>query len=64
MKKGILYGIAAYAMWGFFPIYWKLLHNVPALQLLGHRIFWSFVFLALLLLVVGLWRDFRAILDP
>ena len=62
MKKGILYGIAAYAMWGFFPIYWKLLHHVPALQLLGHRIFWSFVFLALLLLVVGLWRDFRATL--
>ena len=62
MKKGIIYGIGAYAMWGFFPIYWKLLHHVPALQLLGHRIFWSFVFLALLLLAVRLWRDFRAVL--
>ncbi|HEY6072309.1 MAG TPA: EamA family transporter RarD [Anaerolineales bacterium] len=62
MKKGILYGIAAYAMWGFFPIYWKLLHHVPALQLLGHRVFWSFVLLALLLLAVRLWRDFRAAL--
>ncbi len=59
MKKGILYGIAAYALWGFFPIYWKLLQHVPALQLLGHRILWSFVLLALLLLAVRLWRDFR-----
>lgn len=59
MKKGILYGIGAYAMWGFFPIYWKLLHHVPALQLLGHRIVWSFVLLALILLAVRLWRDFR-----
>ncbi len=28
-------------MWGLFPIYWKWLHNVPALQLIGHRILWS-----------------------
>ena len=41
MNKGILNGIAAYALWGFFPIYWKLLYEVPALQLLGHRIAWS-----------------------
>jgi chloramphenicol-sensitive protein RarD len=30
MKKGILYGLGAYALWGFFPIYWKLLHHVDA----------------------------------
>src|SRR3990172_343019 len=24
MKKGILYGIGAYALWGFFPLYWKM----------------------------------------
>lgn len=28
-------------MWGLFPIYWKWLHNVPALQLISHRILWS-----------------------
>jgi chloramphenicol-sensitive protein RarD len=63
MKKGILYGIGAYALWGFFPIYWKLLHHVPALQLLGHRIVWSFVLLAILLVAVKLGRDFRSALN-
>ncbi len=62
MKKGVLYGIAAYALWGFFPIYWKLLHDVPAVQLLGHRIAWSFL---LLMLVIAAGRQapaFRAAL--
>ncbi|NWF63286.1 MAG: EamA family transporter RarD [Chloroflexi bacterium] len=60
MNKGIWYGIAAYAMWGFFPIYWKLLHDVPALQLLGHRIVWSFLLLILFIVVTRQWSDFRA----
>lgn len=59
MNKGILNGIAAYAMWGFFPIYWKLLHQVPALQLLGHRIGWSFGLLTIYILLSRQWNDFR-----
>jgi chloramphenicol-sensitive protein RarD len=61
MNKGIWYGIAAYAMWGFFPIYWKLLHDVPALQLLGHRIVWSFLLLVVFILLTGQWNSFRAV---
>lgn len=61
MNKGIWYGIAAYAMWGFFPIYWKLLHEVPALQLLGHRIVWSFVLLLGFILFTRQWGDFRSV---
>ncbi|HNA89489.1 MAG TPA: EamA family transporter RarD [Anaerolineales bacterium] len=60
MNKGIVSGIAAYAMWGFFPIYWKLLHDVPAVQLLGHRISWSFLLLVMYILVTSQWKDFRA----
>jgi chloramphenicol-sensitive protein RarD len=60
MSKGVLNGIAAYAMWGFFPIYWKLLQNVPALQVIGHRIGWSFVLLTAYILLTGKWRDFRS----
>lgn len=60
MNKGILSGIAAYAMWGFFPIYWKLVHDVPALQLLGHRIGWSFLLLMAFIFVTRQWKDFRA----
>ncbi len=48
-RDGTLYAIAAYLIWGLFPIYWKQLSDVPALQLIGHRIIWSFVFLAAIL---------------
>ena len=59
MNKGILNGLAAYALWGFFPIYWKFLHRVPALQVIGHRIAWSFVLLMAILFATRQWRDFR-----
>jgi chloramphenicol-sensitive protein RarD len=59
MNKGILNGLGAYALWGFFPIYWKLLHQVPALQVIGHRIGWSFLFLLAILLVTRQWQAFR-----
>ncbi len=60
MNKGIWSGVAAYAMWGFFPIYWKLLQQVPALQLLGHRIGWSFGLLTIYILLSRQWDDFHA----
>ena len=60
MKKGVWLGIGAYATWGLFPIYWKWLHQVPALQLLAHRIVWSFALLAIVLLVLRQWPAFRA----
>src|SRR5690349_8966370 len=65
MNKGIWNGIAAYAMWGVFPIYWKLLHEVPALQVIGHRISWSFLLLILYILLTRQWNAFRsAVLTP
>ena len=60
MKKGILYGICAYLLWGIFPIYWKWLAAVPAIQIISHRIIWSFVLLALILLATRQWRAFRS----
>ena len=60
MNKGILNGLAAYALWGFFPIYWKLLHQVPALQVIAHRISWSFILLIAFILLTKQWRNFRS----
>jgi len=60
MSKGVLYGIGAYVLWGFFPIYWKFLHVVPALQVIGHRIGWSFAVLLIYILATKQWRDFRS----
>ncbi len=59
MNKGILYGIGAYVFWGFFPIYWKLLRHVPAIQLIGHRIIWSFLLLIVVILISKQWTEFR-----
>jgi len=49
MKKGILVGIGAYVLWGLFPLYWKLLLDVPALEILAHRMVWSLLFVVALL---------------
>ncbi len=59
MNKGLWYGIAAYGVWGLFPIYWKWLHAVPAIEVIAHRIIWSFVTLAIVLVVLRRWRTFR-----
>jgi chloramphenicol-sensitive protein RarD len=61
MRRGVWLAVGAYAAWGLFPIYWKWLHAVPALQLLGHRMVWSFVLLIGTVLVLGQWRTFRAV---
>jgi chloramphenicol-sensitive protein RarD len=55
MNAGLWYGLAAYGLWGLFPLYWKLFGRVPALEVLAHRISWSFVVLAVL--VAGLQRS-------
>jgi chloramphenicol-sensitive protein RarD len=60
MNKGILNGLAAYVLWGFFPIYWKLLQDVPALQVIGHRIGWSFILLMGVILLTRQWKEFRS----
>jgi chloramphenicol-sensitive protein RarD len=60
MKKGTWYAIGAYTIWGLLPVYWKWLKHVPALQLLGHRILWSFIALLIVIVVSGRWKAFSA----
>ena len=55
-RRGYVYGLVAYTMWGFFPIYFKLLRPSPALEILAHRIVWSVLFVALLLTAMRNWR--------
>ncbi len=51
MKRGIWYGVSAYVLWGFLPLYWHLLQDVPASQIISHRIIWSCVLLCLAILL-------------
>ncbi|MBE0697265.1 MAG: EamA family transporter RarD [Anaerolineaceae bacterium] len=64
MNKGISSGIAAYFIWGFFPIYFKLLHDVQALQIVAHRLVWSLVFLSIIIVVRKDWAGLKAGLKP
>ncbi|MCW3818350.1 EamA family transporter RarD [Micromonospora sp. DR5-3] len=48
-RLGYLYGFGAYLLWGFFPIYFKLLRPAGPLEILAHRVVWSAAFVALLL---------------
>jgi len=52
-RRGTLLGVAAYLMWGLFPLYWPLLEPAGALEILAHRVVWSLVAVVILLLVTG-----------
>lgn len=57
---GIWYAFAAYTAWGVLPVYWKVLQSVPAMEILAHRIFWSFIFVTLIILISQRVKDFKA----
>ncbi|SER91116.1 EamA family transporter RarD [Psychrobacillus sp. OK032] len=70
-KQGIIIVATAYILWGFMPIFWKMLDHVSSDEILAGRVIWSFVF-TLLLVVIGrnykqlvidiqvLWKDRKA----
>jgi len=64
MNKGSWSAFAAYTVWGFFPIYFKLLKAVPAEQIVAHRLAWSLVFLVAVVLVGKQWARLRSSLRP
>ena len=59
MQSGLLATIAAFLVWGIFPLYWKMLAAVPALQIMAHRLAWCFLLVALYLGVRRGWSWWR-----
>jgi len=53
-RRGFLYGFAAFGIWGIFPLYWPLLDPASAVEALAHRIVWSLVVVAFLVVVLRL----------
>ena len=51
-RKGFLFGLGAYALWGVFPLYWTLMAPADAFEQLGHRVAWSAVFMVGLVVVL------------
>ena len=60
---GVVLAASAFFIWGLSPIYWKTLVSVPAFEILMHRMIWSFVFLAPLVLLRGHLHDFLTALS-
>ncbi|PUA35841.1 EamA family transporter RarD [Paenibacillus elgii] len=60
MNAGIGYGLLAYLAWGLLPLFWKTFISVSSGEILGHRVVWSFVFVALLLLIGGRWKALKS----
>lgn len=61
-NRGIWYGVGAYASWGIFPLYWKLLAGVPVVQVISHRILWSSLMLGAWVVLTGQASALRAAL--
>ncbi|QPQ36172.1 MULTISPECIES: EamA family transporter RarD [unclassified Lysinibacillus] len=59
-KKGVLAAFFAYAIWGAFPLYWKLLEHVPSMEILLGRVIWSFVFTVLAVIILGMRKELLA----
>lgn len=55
MNPGILYAALAYMVWGLFPLYFRQIADVPALEVVMHRTVWSLLFVVLILLVLKRW---------
>lgn len=53
-------GLAAYAVWGLFPLYFPLLEPAGGVEIVAHRIVWSLLFIAVLLTVLRRWSHVRA----
>jgi chloramphenicol-sensitive protein RarD len=59
---GSLYAIAAFGFWGLTPIYYKLMPDVPPVEVLAHRIVWSVIFGAVFVTLLGAWPAVRSAL--
>ncbi|WDZ86351.1 EamA family transporter RarD [Micromonospora cathayae] len=61
-RSGYLYALGAYLVWGFYPLFLRLLRPSGPVEVLAHRIVWSVVLVALLLAVLRRFAALRALL--
>lgn len=60
-RTGLIYGLAAYGLWGVFPAFFVLLAPAGAPEILAHRVVWTLLFLVAMITVTGLLGEFRTI---
>lgn len=62
-RRGLLYGLAAYGLWGVVPLFWPLVRRAGALEILANRIVWGLAVAAILLVLTvpkGWWGRIRS----
>jgi chloramphenicol-sensitive protein RarD len=62
-RRGAIFGATAYLLWGIFPLYFPLLDPAGAVEVLGHRIVWSLLVVALLVQLTRRWPSVRAVVS-
>jgi chloramphenicol-sensitive protein RarD len=60
-RRGMIYGIAAYGLWGLFPLYFPLLKPAGATEILAHRMVWSLIVMVAILAIRRHWSWWRAL---
>src|SRR3954463_16428582 len=60
-REGVVYGVAAYLLWGAFPLFFPLLKPARPVEILAHRIVWSLLAVAVVLLAVRGWSSLVAV---
>jgi len=61
-RRGFVYGVAAYVLWGLFPLYWPLLEPAGAVEILAHRVLWSVVTVLVIVAATRRGPQLRALL--
>jgi chloramphenicol-sensitive protein RarD len=64
MRSGILSAASAFLCWGLFPIYFHAIGDVPAMQILAHRMLWSLGFLLIVLALRRQWKWLQQVREP
>jgi chloramphenicol-sensitive protein RarD len=64
MRTGIVSAALAFLCWGLFPLYFHAIGEVPALQILAHRMLWSLAFLLIVLALRKQWRWLEQVRQP
>ncbi len=58
-RNGVILGLVAYTLWGVFPVYFKWIEDVAALEVLTHRVVWAVPFGALIIFARRQWLEVR-----
>ena len=61
LVSGLIFSLGSYLLWGFLPVYFRLLNPTGAFEIVAYRILFSLVFCAVLLTITNTWGRMAAL---